>query len=99
LTSQPHPTPAVVDPDNVAEVLCDGMFNIHLSGPFAHLTFTQTRPEPGPMFAGSLVRRNYVVRARIAMSVDNLVALRDALMRMTLDHGSPPPATAGGTRH
>jgi hypothetical protein len=51
------------------------------------------------MFAGALVRRNDVVRARIAMFVDNLVALRDALMRMTLDQGSPPPATAGGTRH
>jgi hypothetical protein len=33
------------------------------------------------------------------MSVDNLVALPDALMRMTHDRGSPPPATAGGARH
>ena len=99
MTSQPQQTPAVIDPDNVAETLCDGMFNIHLTGPLAHLTFTQTTPEPGPMFMNSVIKRNYVVRARIAMSVDNLVALRDALTRMALDQGSPPPATAGGTRH
>jgi hypothetical protein len=99
LSSQAQQALPVIDPDNVAEVLCDGMFNVHVVGPFAHLTFTQIRPEPGPMFANSALKRNFVVRARIVTTLDNLVALRDALARMTLDQGSSQPATAGGTRH
>ena len=99
MSSQAQQAFPVIDPDNVAEVLCDGMFNVHVVGPFAHLTFTQIRPEPGPMFANSALKRNFVVRARIVTTLDNLVALRDALARMTLDQGSSQPATAGGTRH
>jgi hypothetical protein len=42
-----------------------------------------------------------VVRARITMTMDNMVALRDLLARVikTQGIGPAPTATSGGTRH
>jgi hypothetical protein len=43
------------------------------------LTFTQQRPDATPLFEGKVTHRN-IVRARIAMNVPNLIALRDLLI-------------------
>jgi hypothetical protein len=96
--------PEVIDPDNVPETLCEGMFNISFAGPNAVITFTHIRPEPGPLFTGT-VNPKLIVRSRIVTSVPNLVALRDLLNDMlravtvTPAAPAPAPATGGPTRH
>ncbi|WP_424630405.1 hypothetical protein [Bradyrhizobium sp. SYSU BS000235] len=73
------------DPDNVAETICLGKFNIQLGGPWATLLFTHPRPRVGPLVdEGKLVIES-VVRARIVMSIDNLVAMRDLLDSLLRD--------------
>lgn len=78
MTSIPTLQPAVCDPGNVPETLCDGMFGLCGSGSFVTLTFTHQRPQAGPMFEGR-IEQEFVVRARIVMTAANLVALRDFL--------------------
>lgn len=74
-----------IDPDNVAETICLGKFNIQLGGPYATLLFTHPRARVGPLVdEGKLVIES-VVRARIVMSIDNLVAMRDLLNNMLKD--------------
>ncbi len=74
-----------IDPDNVAETICLGKFNIQLGGPYATLLFTHPRARVGPLVdEGKLVIES-VVRARIVMSIDNLVALRDLLNNVLKD--------------
>jgi hypothetical protein len=96
--------PEVIDPDNVPETLCEGMFNISFAGPNAVITFTHIRPEPGPLFTGT-VNPKLIVRSRIVTSVPNLVARRDLLNDMlravtvTPVAPVPAPATGGPTRH
>jgi hypothetical protein len=87
----------IVDPDRIAETLCDGQFNIHTQGAFAHLTFTHHRPAAAPLFAGRL-EFEAVVRARVVTSIDNLKALRDLLNRLIQE---PDTATAASdsTKH
>jgi hypothetical protein len=94
----------VIDPDNVPETLCEGMFNVSFAGPLAVITFTHMRPEPGQLFAGT-VNPKLIVRSRIVTSVPNLVSLRDLLNRIIETVSVPPaaptpaPATGGPTRH
>jgi hypothetical protein len=92
--------PPVVDPDSVPETLCDGPFNLHITGPLACLTFAHARSDPGPMFASGILETKSIVRARIVTTIPNLIALKDLLNRMLVDADSTPPATTGGgTRH
>lgn len=82
------------DPDNVAETICLGKFNIQLGGPYATLLFTHPRPQVGPLVdEGKLVIES-VVRARIVMSVDNLVAMRDLLDNLLKDVQTTAGASA-----
>jgi hypothetical protein len=74
-----HQYPPTVDPDNVPETICLGMFNVSINAPLATLTFTHYRPKAGPLFEATTVDNENVVRARIVISVDSLVALRDVL--------------------
>ena len=90
--------PTVTDPDNVPEMLCDGQVNVAVTGPYATLTFTHTRPDATIMFRDGLVDPKSVVRARIVTSMNNLVALRDLLNRIIQDPATPAPP-AGGTQH
>jgi hypothetical protein len=96
MAQQPTQQPAVIDPDSVPETLCDGQFYIHGSGPFVTLTFTHLRPDAGPMFADDQLALRQIVRARIVMTVGNVVALRDLLSRV-LENPDRSPAAAGGT--
>src|SRR5262245_29140611 len=43
MADQPQ-QPEVIDPDNVPETLCEGMFNVSFAGPNAVITFTHIRP-------------------------------------------------------
>jgi hypothetical protein len=71
--------PPAVDPNNVPETLCCGMFNLSfLAGNLATLTFTHPRPKAGPLLVGE-IQDEFVVRARIVMHSDNLVALKNFL--------------------
>ena len=103
MTDQPQ-QPEVIDPDNVPETLCEGMFNISFTGPLAVITFTHPRPEAGPLFTGT-VNPKLIVRSRIVTSVPNLVVLRDLLNSVIASvtvvpaAPAPAPATGGPTRH
>ncbi|WP_181337120.1 hypothetical protein [Hyphomicrobium methylovorum] len=84
----------VLDPDNVAEILCDGRFNISSSGGLLTLTFTQSRPRAQDLFEGKVIHDD-IVRARITMTSGNVVALRDILNRVIKTPGEVP--AAGGS--
>jgi hypothetical protein len=88
--------PRTIDPDNVPETLCLGMFNISFSvAGLATLTFTHIRPKPGPLIDGNQVEDESVVRARIVTTPDNLIALRDVLNNV-LKNVPAATAVSGG---
>jgi hypothetical protein len=93
--------PPTIDPDNVPETLCDGRFYLTWSGTqLATLTFTHARPDASPLFDQNSVNDRFVVRARIVMSLPNLIGLRDVLNRSIQEGQVPAPAAAGGpVRH
>jgi hypothetical protein len=90
---------AVIDPENVGETLCNGPINLSFHGQGNHvvavLTFTQPRPDPTALFQGS-VKDKSVVRARIAMNVPSLIALRDLLVKNVKTESEISPASSGG---
>jgi hypothetical protein len=91
--------PTVTDPENVPEVFCDGQSNVATHGSFAIMTFTQLRPEPGALFKEGAVNLQTIVRARIVITMDNLIALRDLLNRI-IQQADVCLSPAGGiTRH
>jgi len=71
--------PRTIDPDSVPEMLCDGRFYLTWSGRLGTLTFTCERPKTDVLFGQGKMEMENVVRARIVMSIENWVALRDAL--------------------
>jgi hypothetical protein len=73
--------PSVSDPDKVPEIFCDGRLNFHAHGNLGTLTFTHLRSDAGDLFNGT-IRKQEIVRARITMSLDNMAALRDLLVRL-----------------
>jgi hypothetical protein len=77
--------PPVSDPDNIPETLCLGKFNVAISPPLGQIIFTHLRAKAGPLLDGAQLQHETVVRARIVTSVDNLIALRDALNAMLKD--------------
>jgi hypothetical protein len=97
MASQPSQA-RVIDPDSIPEIICDGRFNVHVHGGAATLTFTHERPKPSNLFEGKL---NYeaVVRARITMTLPNLIALRDLLARIIQSPETPAPPAGGSTKH
>lgn len=98
---QQIPRPLVSDPDNVPETVCDGQFNLSVSGQLATLTFTHVRPNATQLFQGA-VNPGAIVRARIVLTVQNLVALRDLLsanVQTVVSDKTPAPATGGTTKH
>jgi hypothetical protein len=90
----------VIDPNNIHEMLCNGAINLSFQGQGNHalavLTFTQQRPDATPLFEGKVTHRN-IVRARIAMNVPNLIALRDLLINNVKTESEISPASAGGS--
>jgi hypothetical protein len=103
MVDQPQQIPPAIDPDSVQETLCDGNFNLSFSGQLATLTFTHWRPDVTQMFAGT-VDLSAIVRARIVLTMPNLLALRDFLVHnLQVQVGSipepPAPATGGATKH
>ena len=90
--------PPVTDPDAIPETLCEGRINIQWRGQIATLTFTHSRAVIADLFDGT-VNMEDVVRARIAMSVPNLVALRDMLNRVIKDGGVQEPASGTSSVH
>jgi hypothetical protein len=98
MANQPQQLPAI-DPDNVPETLCDGQFYISVVGGNATLTFTHARPDATAMFKNGAIDAKSVVRARIVMTLGNLVALRDLLNRIIQSPNTPAPPAGGSTRH
>jgi hypothetical protein len=88
----------VIDPDCIPELICDGLFNVHVHSGLATLTFTHERPKAATLFEGKL---NYeaVVRARITLTLPNLIALRDLLARIIQSPETPAPPAGGSTKH
>jgi hypothetical protein len=98
MTNQPQQL-TVTDPDNVPELLCDGQFNVTIAGNLAILTFTHVRPDATRLFRDGTVEPKAVVRARIAITVENLAALRDLLNQVIQAPDTPAPPAGGPTRH
>lgn len=98
--TQPVQIPAV-DLDNTPETLCCGVFNLSfMANNLATLTFTHPRPKIGPLIAASQIQEELVVRARIVMHMENLVALRNFLNDAIKDNPAAPsaPLTGGSER-
>jgi hypothetical protein len=91
--------PPAIDPDNVPEILCEGMFNVFVDSKLATLTFTHRRPDAAAMMGNSIMDMRSVVRARIVMTLDNLKALRDTLDRVVQMPDQPAPAAGGFSKH
>ena len=83
--------PEVVDPDCVPEIICDGQFNVSITGNLATLTFTHVRPDPTIMFRDGRIEPKSIVRARIVTTLPNLAALRDLLNRVIQAPDTPAP--------
>lgn len=98
--ARPAKSPPVIDPDAVPETLCDGRFHIHPHGNLATITFTHARRNAADLFDG---RGNLeeVVRARITMTLNNFVALRNLLNDVIKDGGCQIPAggASSPTKH
>jgi hypothetical protein len=87
----------VIDPDNVPETLCDGRFYIHPHGNLATLTFTHARLRAADLFGGR-VNAEEVIRARITLTMDNLVALRDLLNNLVKVGPDQMPSSGASSR-
>jgi hypothetical protein len=102
MADQPQPQmPPVIDPDNIPETLCDGQFNIVVTGPLATFTFTHWRSDAPQLFAGTMTP-SAVVRARIVIPVQSLISLRETLNSLIQPANAsvnPTPATGGPTKH
>ena len=75
------------------------MFNVSVVGSLATLTFTHVRPEPTALLRDGTINPNSVVRARIVLTINNLLALRDLLDRVIQKTDIPAPPSGGPTRH
>jgi hypothetical protein len=84
-----------VDPGNIAEMLCLGRINLASGpGPLMTLTFTHPRPKAVSLFDSNRIEYESVVRARIVMTFDNLIALRD-LLNSSIRQPPAPSASSG----
>jgi hypothetical protein len=89
-----------VDPDHVSEVLCDGAVYLTWAGNLGTLTFTHARPNAASLFANDLIENEFVVRARVVMSLSNMIALRDLLNdKIRSDQAGAASASAGTIKH
>jgi hypothetical protein len=86
----------VVDPENVPETICLGRINVAIaSSGLSTITFTHTRPNVGALFEKGEINNESVVRARIVISRENLVALRDMLTNLfTQELGTSSASTS-----
>jgi hypothetical protein len=92
--------PTASDPDNVSETICDGAFNVAIFGQLATLTFTHVRPDPEILLRDGSLELKSVVRARIVITMSNLIALKDLLIKAIQEPDTPvPPAGGIVTRH
>jgi hypothetical protein len=95
--------PPVTNPDNVPETLCNGPFYLSFQGggdtSIAVLTLTNVRPDADPMFQRNTINDRAIVRARIAMSIPNLVALRDLLANNVKTDAVPIAGAGSVVRH
>lgn len=90
-TKPPPSHPPTIDPDNVPEIVCDGGINVHAHGNLATITFTHQRPAASALIDKGDVKLQSIVRARIVVTLDNLVALRELLNRIIQEN--PPAGT------
>ena len=96
MVDEPQPPP-IVDPDSIPEILCDGPLNVTAFGNLVALTFTHIRPRPGVLFQDGRIETEAVVRARIVLTAQRLLGLRDLLNQIARD--VPTPAPGGAPRH
>lgn len=81
----------IVDPDNVPETLCLGTINAHIApGKLIVLTCTHPRPKIAALVDKGEFELENVVRARIVVNLDTVVALRDLLSRLVVISASAP---------
>ena len=71
----------IVDPDCVPETLCLGPFHVLPRDP-ATITFTHSRSKADPLLNSDRLEFETVIRARIVVSRDHLISLRDLLNEM-----------------
>lgn len=93
--------PPVIDLDNVPETLCDGVFHVFKNGPLVTLTFTHVRPIAADVFRDGKIDSQSLVRARIVMPINNVLALREVLNHLvqTPEEAAPPAGGSTGKKH
>ena len=64
---------------NVPETLCDGGFNIWVHNDHATITFTHRRPKADLLLGEGRIVEEFVVRARIVMSLRGLAQFRTTI--------------------
>ena len=88
--------PPGVDPDKVPEVFCAGQFNVSFAtSGFCTMTFTHLRAKAGSLLDAGQIDMESVVRARIVMPMDSMIALRNLLNAVIQDQ---PTVSASVTR-
>jgi hypothetical protein len=74
------PLPTARDPHSVPETVCNGPFNLAISGSLAIFTFTSIRPDPQELLYGaSPPKLSAVVTARLVLPVEALTDLRNVI--------------------
>lgn len=87
------------DPIDVQETICDGAIKVVIHGSLGTLIFTHVRPSAVPLFERGELETEATVRARIVLTVENIVALRDLLNQMLKDPQAASGTTTGAKRH
>ena len=64
--------------------------NVHWIGNRATITFTHPRARSESLFEGKQAPMDLVVRARVATTIENVVALRDLLIHLFPSIDPPP---------
>lgn len=86
-------TPTIRDLGNVIETFVNGPINLTVNGNVALITCTTVRPNLDQAFKGQIKDFDAVVSARLALSIETLLQLRELLNKSVL----PQPIQAAPT--
>jgi hypothetical protein len=82
--------PTARDPCNVQETVCNGPFNLAISGNLAFLTFTSVRPDPQEMMYGTgQPNLSAIITARLVLPVEMLKEIRNVIDQTLANQTTP----------
>jgi hypothetical protein len=87
--------PEAADPNAIPEVFCAGPVNLVITGAVSTLTFMHIRKSAANIFKDFTPETTEcVVKARVIMPIEDLVALKDLIDRMVKVEPIAPGSTA-----